>query len=323
MNAVRSDGESRAVPLKRRLRYGTVASLIMLAGLGVTGSPYHRVGPGPVIQVGGPADGSWSVTTVRIRRSTWFQWAVAELSGERTIRGGGDSSPATATATDRAMGTAQTNAVLVAAQLAARRTPGGGTGLQVTDAAPAIGLRPGDILLAAGDAEDLAPLRTQADLRTAPRRTGLRVLVVPRSSDDSWGKAEIRRIPAARLARVRARPDVSATAYPLGAVRGPSAGLVLALARADALTPGDLTGGRRVAGTGGIGPDGTVTGVGEVADKVRAAVAARADVFFVPVWQRAAATAAARGTGVRIVPVRSATEAVGWLCATGGHAPIC
>ncbi|MBC6458092.1 hypothetical protein HKK72_09285 [Actinomadura sp. HBU206391] len=292
----------------------------MLAGFGVTGSPYHRVDPGPVIQVGPPAAGSWSVMTAHVRHSNWFQWAAAELTGERTIRGGGDGSPSFA----RAMDTAQTNAVVVAAQLAARRTPVGGTGLQVIDAGGMSGLRPRDILLAAGHGEDLIPLRTHADLQAvAARRSNLRVLVVPLSPGDKWGSAEIRRMPATRLAQIRVSPDVAATAHPLGAVRGPSAGLLLALARVDALTPGDLTGGRRVAGTGAITSDGTVTSVGEIAEKVRAAATARTDVFLVPAWQRATAAAAAQGTGVRIVPVRSAPEAARWLCATGGHAPIC
>jgi hypothetical protein len=50
--------------------------------------------------------------------------------------------------------------------------------------------------------------------------------------------AEIRDVSGAGLASVRAGQRVSAAAYPLGSVRGPSAGLVLALARLDALTPG-------------------------------------------------------------------------------------
>jgi PDZ domain-containing protein len=222
------------------------------------------------------------------------------------------------------METAQTNAALVAAQLAARRPPAGGTGLQVTGTADDVGLRPGDVLLAGGDDGKLVPLRAPEDLRAlAARRTPLRLLVVPKDSGGSWGPAEIRDVSGAGLASVRAGPRVSAAAYPLGSVRGPSAGLVLALARLDALTPGDLTGGRRVAGTGAIGSDGTVTTVGEIPEKVRAAVAAHIGVFFVPAWQVAEATAAARSAPMRVVPVRSVQEAVAWLCDTGSRIPVC
>ncbi|GAA2404372.1 hypothetical protein GCM10010191_10130 [Actinomadura vinacea] len=294
-----------AIPLRRRLRYGAVASLITLAGFAATDSPYYRVGPGPVIQVGG----SWSVTTARVSPSNWFQWSKAELTGQRTIRGG-DAPPMPQT-----MAASQTNAVLVAAQLAARRTPVGGTGLQVTDAP---GLHPGDILLATQQAGVLTPLRTQNDLRTPLRQSRLQVLVVPMTSANTWGTAELRPISAAHLAQVRVR-ETSAAAYPLGDVQGPSAGLILALARVDALTPGDLTGGRRIAGTGAINSDGTVTTVGEVTEKIHAAIAARADVFLVPTWQSREATAAAKGTNLKIIPVRTTKEALNHLCTTAAQ----
>jgi PDZ domain-containing protein len=291
----------------------------VLAGFGVTGSPYYRVDPGPVVQVGGSGGGSWSVTTARVRTSNWFQWAVAELRGRRTLRaedGGGDTGQAMADA----MRTSQTNAALVAAQLAAGRAPVASAGLQVrrvTGKARAAGLRPGGILLAAGG----TPLRTEIDLWTAAARPAvLRVLVVPELPGGRWGAARIDRVPAAALRDVRTSLDVSARVHPLGAVRGPSAGLVLALARVDALTAGDLTGGRRVAGTGAIAVDGGVTTVGDVAEKIRAAAGARTDVFLVPAPQRDEAVRAARGTRMRVVGVHSVTEAVTWLCANGGRA---
>ncbi|TDC42552.1 hypothetical protein E1281_36080 [Actinomadura sp. KC345] len=314
----------------RRLLYGVIASVIVLTVFGLGDSPYDRVGPGPAIAVGSPGGGSWSVTTARVRDSNWFQWLGAEITGERTIRPAGQGSGEDAGAAPEvgdAMATAQTRAVLVAAQLAARRNPVGAAGLQVaevTASARDTGLKTGDIMLAAGRGGDLLPLRAPADLETAVAgRRSPQVLVVPRISGDVWGSAELREMPAARLAGVRAGPRVSATAHRLGPVEGASAGLVLALARVDALTPGDLTGGRRVTGTGEIGLSGNVSGVGEVALKVDAAAEARMDVFFVPFSQRREAVAAARDTGVRVVPVRTVPEAVGWLCSTGGRAPVC
>ncbi|MEU4822715.1 S16 family serine protease [Actinomadura sp. NPDC023710] len=312
----------------RRVLYGVVAAVVVLAVFGMSGSPYNRVGPGPAIEVGRPEGGSWSVMTSRVQRSNWLQWGKAEFTGEHVIRdagrghGGGDPAPG-----GDAMSTAQTHAALVAAQLAARRAPVSAAGLQVgAVGGPARdgGLRPGDVLLAAGTADRLIPLRAPADLETATAgRATVHVLVVPRTSADAWGSAEVRRMPVGRLAGTEAGPTVALTAYPLGPVEGPSAGLILALARLDALTPGDLTGGHRVAGTGAIGLGGAVTGVGDVPEKVRAAVKARMDVFFVPVWQRSAAVEAAEGTGLRIVPVRTVTEAVDRLCADGGRAPLC
>ena len=68
-------------------------------------------------------------------------------------------------------------------------------------------------------------------------------------------------------------------------VSGPSAGLAFALAIIDDLTPGDLTGGRRVAVTGAIARDGSVTPVGGVAQKAVAARESGAKLMLVPVGE--------------------------------------
>src|SRR5262249_54635771 len=51
-------------------------------------------------------------------------------------------------------------------------------------------------------------------------------------------------------------------------VGGPSAGLMFALAIYDTLTPGPLTGGAVVAGTGALGSDGQVQPIGGIAQKI-------------------------------------------------------
>ncbi|HVF06975.1 MAG TPA: S16 family serine protease, partial [Actinomycetota bacterium] len=67
-----------------------------------------------------------------------------------------------------------------------------------------------------------------------------------------------------------------------GDVGGPSAGLMLSLGLYDTLTPGDLTGGRKIAGTGTLTPQGDVGPIGGIADKVIGAERVQADVFLVP-----------------------------------------
>jgi hypothetical protein len=66
-----------------------------------------------------------------------------------------------------------------------------------------------------------------------------------------------------------------------GNTDGPSAGLVMALAYIDLLTPGALVGDMRVAGTGGIGPDGIAFPVKGIDVKVATATLTRPDVIFV------------------------------------------
>ncbi|MGJ9413659.1 PDZ domain-containing protein [Aeromicrobium sp. CF4.19] len=65
-------------------------------------------------------------------------------------------------------------------------------------------------------------------------------------------------------------------------VGGPSAGSMFALAIYDRLTPGPLTGGLTVAGTGEVAGDGTVGQIGGIRQKMAGAAADGATVFLVP-----------------------------------------
>ena len=68
----------------------------------------------------------------------------------------------------------------------------------------------------------------------------------------------------------------------LGTVGGPSAGMMLALGTYDKLTPGALTGGERIAGTGTITADGEVGAIGGIRQKMYGAQEADADWFLAP-----------------------------------------
>jgi PDZ domain-containing protein len=65
-------------------------------------------------------------------------------------------------------------------------------------------------------------------------------------------------------------------------IGGPSAGLMFALAIYDTLTPGSLTGGQDVAGTGELDSQGVVGAIGGIQQKVAGAREAGADLFLVP-----------------------------------------
>ena len=68
----------------------------------------------------------------------------------------------------------------------------------------------------------------------------------------------------------------------LGDVGGPSAGTMLALGVYDKLTPGELTGGEHIAGTGTIAADGEVGPIGGIRQKMYGASGAGADWFLAP-----------------------------------------
>lgn len=87
--------------------------------------------------------------------------------------------------------------------------------------------------------------------------------------------------------------------YNLEEVGGPSAGLMFTLAVVDKLSPGDLGGGKFVAGTGTIAEDGKVGPIGGIAHKVRSARDLGAEVFLAP--EANCAEAVSRDTGDMVV----------------------
>lgn len=106
----------------------------------------------------------------------------------------------------------------------------------------------------------------------------------------------------------------------LGDVGGPSAGLMFALAVVDKLTPGDLTGGRFVAGTGTIAQDGVVGPIGGIPFKMHAAREAGATEFLVPAANCAEAATHAPD-GLVLIRVNTLGDAVAGLDAIRTNRP--
>lgn len=95
-------------------------------------------------------------------------------------------------------------------------------------------------------------------------------------------------------------------------VGGPSAGLMFALGIVDKLTPGSLTGGAFVAGTGTIDDNGTVGPIGGIAQKMIAAKRAGATVFLAPAGDCAEAISTVPH-GLKLVRVDSLKSALAAL----------
>lgn len=147
--------------------------------------------------------------------------------------------------------------------------------------------KPGDVVTLKIKRGDAAPFDVDAPLGSSEGRTLLGVRMTP---------------------KVRLPFDIDIES---GDVVGPSAGLAYALELVDLLTPGELTGGRRVAVTGDLGPDGTVGEIGGIAQKEAAVRAAGVKVFLVPKGNLAEARKRAGGLDIR--PVGSFDEALAVL----------
>jgi PDZ domain-containing protein len=101
-----------------------------------------------------------------------------------------------------------------------------------------------------------------------------------------------------------------AVRFKLRNINGSSAGLMFALQIYRTLTGRDISGGRDIAGTGVLAADGGVSAIEGAREKVRAAIKARAVVFFVPRQNYLDV----KGTkGITIVPVSSFSQALGAL----------
>ncbi len=110
-------------------------------------------------------------------------------------------------------------------------------------------------------------------------------------------------------------------------VGGPSAGLMFALGIYDKLTPGALTGGSHIAGTGTMAIDGAVGPIGGIQQKLIAARNDGATVFLVPA-DNCAEAASSAPSGLRLVraeSLRSATDSLEALLKDGeaGSLPAC
>ncbi|MBB6629119.1 PDZ domain-containing protein [Nocardioides sp. KIGAM211] len=109
-------------------------------------------------------------------------------------------------------------------------------------------------------------------------------------------------------------------------IGGPSAGLMFSLGIYDTLTPGSLTGGATVAGTGTIDGDGKVGPIGGIQQKIAGARNAGAQLFMVPPDNCADAVGAANGDMrlVKATTMHDAVEAIkAWVKDHDATLPSC
>ncbi len=330
--------------MRRALPYVPLAVAIVAVFIaGFVPLPYYALGPGParevqpLISVDGPpvfqSDGRFVMTTVEFRQVTGVGALLAWLNPDEHVVASDQLFPEgeTRAQEDRRaisqmdQSKIDATSVVLDALRAYRHAHGKGSLIRATvPGCSADGkLFPGDVVLEInGDPIRDATAASRA-IESIPSGKALTFVVRPlgKTRDE-----EIRLVrqpcggstePLVGVSMIDDFPfDVSIRS---GDVGGPSAGLMWALGLYDALTPGDLTDGRTIAGTGTIAPDGTVGPIGGIEDKVLAADGVGASELLVPVEDMAAARAVAV-PGLRLVPVASFDRAVSFLEAQGGVA---
>ncbi|MDN3264514.1 PDZ domain-containing protein [Streptomyces sp. CSDS2] len=152
----------------------------------------------------------------------------------------------------------------------------------------------------------IVPAKDQAAAEKARKEaTGTRnVTITTRAADDGGAKRAIVGISAGTDHTFPFDIDIK-----LADVGGPSAGLMFALGIYDKLTPGSLTGGTFVAGTGTIDDDGTVGPIGGIEMKTVGARDKGARYFLTPA-DNCAAAAKDTPDGLTLVRVKTIGDAL-------------
>jgi PDZ domain-containing protein len=200
--------------------------------------------------------------------------------------------------------------------------------LSIAQDAPAEGkLKAGDFVTTV----DGTAIATPAELRSRIRahKPGDRLTIGYRRGATA-GTAEIVAGPAADDAKVAAigvtpgvgyLSDVNASVHLPEQIGGPSAGMMFALGLYDKLTPGPLTGGRTIAGTGTIDANGTVGPIGGIKQKVNGARDAGATVFLAPASDCASAGSAGVD-GITVYRVATLADSVTLLTELNANKPV-
>ncbi|HEX4979187.1 MAG TPA: S16 family serine protease [Acidimicrobiales bacterium] len=348
-------GWDPVVPSRKRpwLPYAVVGVVLVVALLVSTriGLPYYALAPGSARDVGElivakgaptyPPEGEVLLTTIELSQVTllgaiegWLRDDV-DVVPEETIRPPDVSDEDYRRFNVQEMGDSKQTAIVVALRRLGYQVTERGEGAlieRVLPQFPANGrLEIGEVIKAVdGKAVSLVQEATAAigehragevvRLDVAPPDgSPVRTVEVPLAADPEQGGRPVLGVFLRTSNRAFDLPvDIDIRS---GSIGGPSAGLAFTLGVIDALTEGELTGGRKVAVTGTIEIDGRVGDVGGVAQKTEAVKAAGADVFLVPAGEYDDAERRA-GDDLRVVKVTTLQEALDALSNLGGDPPV-
>lgn len=287
-------------------------AIVLAAGISFIPLPFVVLQPGPItntlgkldgkpiIEIKGatayPAKGQLDFTTVRVVggpgvRVNAFTLAVAAVRDDQEIFKREEIYPEATTREEIQQENAaeMVDSQEVAAAIALRETgntvPERVVVSQVPDGSPAKGvLEAGDEFVSVAGAPTADAASVQAAVRA--QKAGSKVpMVVKRKGVEKALSVPTRENQGATIIGVLLGRDYDLpvdVTIAAGGVGGPSAGTMFTLATYDLLTPGDLTGGKRIAGTGTMEPDESVGPIGGIRQKLHGARDGGADYFLAP-----------------------------------------
>ncbi|MGP9537602.1 YlbL family protein [Brachybacterium sp. AOP43-C2-M15] len=285
---------------------------VMVLGGSLLPVPYVIERPGPAIDVLGeyedeeilvidgaethPTDGALMMTTVSVDGgpgyrvtpvevvAAWFDRSKMVLPREAVFPEG-QTREETDLSNVAAMSTSQQGAVAVALDELGIDYEDVVMIAGVQEDGPADGtLETGDVVVAV-DGEHAADVDGYRDLIRAAGQGGTVAMTVRRGGEELDLEVPAETVDDSPRMGVVLTPgyefpmDVDIT---VGGIGGPSAGMIFSLSVYDELTPGALTGGERIAGTGTIAEDGSVGAIGGIRQKMVGAVDSDAEYFLAP-----------------------------------------
>ena len=284
----------------------------------------------PLISIDGadtyPTAGSLDLLTVEVvgnrdHTPSWFELASAWFDPSRAVVPIDDIFPQGQTTDERNQ---QSAAMMVDSQKEATAAALGELGYDVaqlvrvyalTDDSPATGiLEQGDVIVSANgtpvsDTPQLRELIGAGD--GAPVELGIERDGVPQTVAVTPARAEVEGTTRWVIGVTTMHDYVFPiqVTIQLDNVGGPSAGMMFALGIIDMLTPGELNGGRDVAGTGTIDAAGTVGPIGGIRQKLFGARDAGASVFLAP-EKNCGEVVGHVPSGLRVVAVETLDDAL-------------
>ncbi|NOU84919.1 PDZ domain-containing protein [Paenibacillus sp. LMG 31460] len=254
-----------------------------------------------------PEKGTLMLTTVRVADANMVNYLIGlvnpyeEIQPKTSVLRKGESEQEYSQRQEYVMLTSQASAIQAAYKQAEIPFHINHEGVMVLQTLPGLSgekvLKPGDVLLKAGDKE----VKVAQDLldslkgkkagetivitysrKKVEQQATLTLGALPKQEGEQGEpRAGIGVVPADMQA-VKADHEDQQVSIKAGEIGGPSAGLMFSLEIYNQLVADDITKGYRIAGTGTIESDGTVGPIGGIQHKIIAADREKADYFFAP-----------------------------------------
>lgn len=333
---------------KKILRWLIISAVLVLLVLNFVRLPYYVQSPGAaqsmagMVKVSGahPVNGDYRLVYIYLGQANIYQYLWTRFDGNKYTTLVNENQVKMPNENDAAYNLRQKNYMTGAQQSAAYiayKTAGKNPGLikegvLILDVMPSMPsakvLKPGDLIIgmenkkvfSINDLEALLKNKKIGDhfnltiIRNHQKKNvTVEIFKFPKNMTGGGKNSGIGIFQSDQM-KVSVQPPVHFNIQNIG---GPSAGLMMTLEIYDQLTQNDLARGRDIAGTGTIEMNGDVGPIGGIADKVVGATKSGADLFFAPTsdheYETAVQTAKDIGSHMRIVPVKTFTDAVNYL----------